>query len=528
MLSPVNDNTQTYMAGIENFFLPVLSFGLDGNLKFANKAAKSLLSINNSIEYNFESYNFCKLFNIKIQAWKLLISKLMELNQPNTPLVESFAISGPSCLLKLEASFSISSASEFPEIHCAINKWESKCRDSGEDHAQAVNTKALGISNISDISFYKNLAYAMPNGGLLVFDKDLRCVFTDGTGSDILRYDNESAKGKKLSEIHSDNFEECLLPLYEDALEGKISHTEYLTESGNWYYISIGPYKNENKIEGGFALAFNINSFKKAEIERDKKIEELWYTNNQLKIENGVRKLIERNMYEQKFELEQKNQELEQFAYVASHDLQEPLRMVSSYTQLLGNRFNDKLDDEAREFISFAVEGATRMQNLITDLLSYSRIGRKEMSFEKINLDIVLQIVKRNLAILLLETQAEVICEKYPFVQADASQLVQLFQNLISNAIKFRQTDIKPVIRITAKNMGKFHRICVEDNGIGINMEYKDRIFQIFQRLHTRDKYLGTGIGLAICKKIVERHGGQIWIDSEIGIGTKFYFTISR
>lgn len=527
MLSPVNDNTQTFMTGIENFFLPVLSFGLDGNLKFANKAAKSLFSITANEAYDIEIHNFCALFHAKTKDWKALVSSLMDLNQPNTPLVEQFNLKNTAETIVIEASFSISSQSEFPEIQCAVSKWESNRNIADVENSNEVK-EIPDLSHNPEIMLYKNIACAMPNGGLMVFDKELNCIFTDGTGRDLMLCENEVATGKRILDLHTDNFLNSLLPFYQDALEGKISHTEYLTESGNWYYLSVGPYKIDDKIEGGFALAFNINSFKKAEIERDKKIEELWYTNNQLKIENGVRKLIERNMYEQKFELEQKNQELEQFAYVASHDLQEPLRMVSSYTQLLGNRFNDKLDDEAREFISFAVEGATRMQSLITDLLSYSRIGRKEMSFEKINLDIVLQIVKRNLSILLQETEAEVVCDKYPFIQADASQLVQLFQNLISNAIKFRKTGVKPVISITAKNLGKFHRICVEDNGIGISMEYKDRIFQIFQRLHTRDKYPGTGIGLAICKKIVERHGGQIWVDSAVGEGTKFYFTISR
>lgn len=202
--------------------------------------------------------------------------------------------------------------------------------------------------------------------------------------------------------------------------------------------------------------------------------------------------------------------------------------MVSSYTQLFAKKYGSQLDDQAKEFIGYAVEGATRMQALITDLLSYSRVGRKEMTFERINLNVVLQLVQRNLALLIEESSARIICEKAPFVQADASQLVQLFQNLISNAIKFVRPGAQPEIHISARPEGKFWLVTVQDNGIGFSMEYRDRIFQIFQRLHGRDKYPGTGIGLAICKKIVERHGGQIWAESEPETGTRFMFTLSR
>ncbi len=523
MLSPVNDNTETYISGLENFFLPVLSFSLNGDLKFNNKAAVKFFQPVHNITEQPQISSFFNLFNKEKDFWQNLVSRLMMPDALNFPLAEQFNLQLNGSQWVIDASFCLASQAEFPEIQCAIHKFEKKpepLHTLPDVTADAINTE----HNI----LFKSLGNLMPAGTLMVFNSNLEYTFIEDADSGLFIADYKLFAGKKTIELHSLAYTDVLQPLYEDALQGKISHTEYQSENGNWFYISVGPKKKGIDIDGGFVMAYNINAFKRAEVERDKKIEELWYTNNQLKIENGVRKLIERNMYEQKFELEQKNQELEQFAYVASHDLQEPLRMVSSYTQLLGNRYNDKLDEEAREFISFAVEGATRMQSLITDLLSYSRIGRKEMTFEKINLDIIIQIVKRNLSILLQETDAEVNCDKFPFVQADASQLVQLFQNLISNAIKFRQNNVKPVINITTKNIGKFYRICVEDNGIGLSMDYKDRIFQIFQRLHTRDKYPGTGIGLAICKKIVERHGGQIWVESKLNEGTRFYFTLSR
>lgn len=224
-------------------------------------------------------------------------------------------------------------------------------------------------------------------------------------------------------------------------------------------------------------------------------------------------------------ELEASNKELEQFAYVASHDLQEPLRMVVSYLQLLERRYKEKLDESAVEFIDYAVDGAKRMQTLINDLLAYSRVGTKGKSFEECDVNEVVNRVLNTLQLSITDQQAEVTCDELPVVKADAGQLGQLFQNLISNGLKF-QNENPPRIHIGCKRQGGAWTFSVKDNGIGIEPQYADRIFVIFQRLHTRDEYKGTGIGLAICKKIVERHGGRIWLDSEVGQGTVFHFTI--
>ncbi|RYD74719.1 MAG: GHKL domain-containing protein [Sphingobacteriales bacterium] len=518
MLAQVSNNTVTNYTTLDNLFLPVLAFELDGKLKYANKAALNLLDKGPNEDNSY--HTFASIFDIHEAVWENMISNLQNNENPDLPLTQHFTLADEKAC---QVSLHIAYCQEMPEVQCIVNVIACVKKSFPEDYEEKNSSHKILYHN----TFYENIAAGIPNGLLLIFDESLNYTFIRENGTSLFD-SGEHIIGKKADVLHDEEYLSHLLPLYYEALDGKTSHTEFKSGNDCWYYFSVGPLLHEGNIAGGFAMAFNIDRFKKTELERDKKIEELWYTNNQLKIENGVRKLIERNMYEQKFELEQKNQELEQFAYVASHDLQEPLRMVSSYTQLLGNRYLNQLDDQAKEFISFAVEGATRMQSLITDLLSYSRVGSREMSFEKINLDIILQIVKRNLSVLLEETGAEIECEKYPFVQADASQLVQLFQNLISNAIKFRRQEVKPVIKICFKNIGKFTRVTVEDNGIGMSMEYKDRIFQIFQRLHTRDKYPGTGIGLAICKKIVERHGGQIWVESTLGIGTKFIFTISR
>jgi PAS domain S-box-containing protein len=224
-------------------------------------------------------------------------------------------------------------------------------------------------------------------------------------------------------------------------------------------------------------------------------------------------------------ELARSNAELEQFAYVASHDLQEPLRMVASYTQLLARRYQDKLDADAHDFIAYAVDGATRMQALITDLLNYSRVGTRGKPFQPTSCDGVLERVLINLKFTISENGAVVTHDPLPNVMGDETQLGQLFQNLLTNAMKFR-SEAPPRIHISAKRSGNAWEFSVRDNGIGIAPEYGERIFMIFQRLHSKNEYPGTGIGLAVCKKIVERHGGHIWVSSQPGSGANFLFTI--
>jgi len=225
-------------------------------------------------------------------------------------------------------------------------------------------------------------------------------------------------------------------------------------------------------------------------------------------------------------ELQRSNAELEQFAYVASHDLQEPLRMVASYCQLLQRRYKDKLDGDANEFIGFAVEGANRMQRLINDLLGYSRTGRSGGNPENFRATDALKTALANLQGAISESSAKIEFGDLPMIRADRTQIAQLFQNLLGNAIKFRRDGVSPLIRVGAAAEGSFWRFTVEDNGIGIEKDYLDRVFLIFQRLHERNKYPGTGIGLAIAKKVIEHHGGRIWIESTPGQGSKFNFTL--
>lgn len=224
-------------------------------------------------------------------------------------------------------------------------------------------------------------------------------------------------------------------------------------------------------------------------------------------------------------ELRQSNEELERFAYVASHDLQEPLRTVASYLQLLERRYRERLDDDAVEFIDFAVAGARRMEQLIKDLLAFSRVGTQGGELVPVETAEVLKECLHSLRAAMEDASATIIADDLPRVLADASQIQQLLTNLIGNALKFRG-DAPPIVRLSAERDGRFWRLSVGDNGIGIEPEYFERIFVIFQRLHSREAYPGTGVGLAICRKIVDRHGGRIWLDSTPGRGTTFHFTL--
>ncbi|HUS29096.1 MAG TPA: PAS domain-containing protein [Kofleriaceae bacterium] len=238
-----------------------------------------------------------------------------------------------------------------------------------------------------------------------------------------------------------------------------------------------------------------------------------------------VRRHTELELEQKVAELARSNADLEQFAYVASHDLQEPLRMVASYNQLLARRYKGKLGEDADEFIAFTVEGVTRMQRLINDLLAYSRVGTRGSDRVEVDMEKLLRGALQNLERALIEADAQVTHDPLPTITADEGQMLQLVQNLVGNAVKFHG-DAKPSIHIGVVNDAKGVTFSVRDNGIGIDPQYFERIFVIFQRLNPREKYPGTGIGLAICKKIVERHGGRIWVESAPGAGSTIFFTI--
>jgi light-regulated signal transduction histidine kinase (bacteriophytochrome) len=256
-----------------------------------------------------------------------------------------------------------------------------------------------------------------------------------------------------------------------------------------------------------------------------KRTRELEAANQQLRAEVRSREVAEQALLSAAEALKRSNLDLEHFGYVASHDLQEPLRAVAGFVRLLEHRFPEKLDAKMREYIAGAAEGATRMERLITDLLTFSRLSTDARAFVLASLGAPLETALRNLQFSIQSAKAKVTNDSLPTLLVDESQMLQLFQNLIANALKFR-SEHAPQIRIGARSEEGRWVLWVRDNGIGIEAQYFERIFQVFQRLHTRNKYPGTGIGLAICKKIVERHGGQIWVESKPGQGSTFYFSL--
>jgi len=281
-----------------------------------------------------------------------------------------------------------------------------------------------------------------------------------------------------------------------------------IKQQEKWYLASLSPVNTETIKSGMVQTLTDIT-------ERKRNEDELQMHHNHL----------EDLVADRTAALVRSNTELEEFAYIASHDLQEPLRMVNSYMTLLEKRYSDKLDDDAAEFIGFAVDGAVRMQTLISDLLKYSRVDSKGKEFGSVDCNSILKAALENLTVAIDESGAEVTSSELPTVIGDSTQLIQLFQNLIGNAIKFRG-DKTPQIGVEVRQCDTEWLFSVKDNGIGVKAEYYDKIFQVFQRLHSRDQYQGTGIGLAVCKKIVTRHGGEISVDSEPGAGTTFSFSI--
>ncbi|MBN2323372.1 MAG: PAS domain S-box protein [Spirochaetes bacterium] len=330
--------------------------------------------------------------------------------------------------------------------------------------------------------------------------------------NDMLGYGPKQTTHMPIHDLHPKNELAEILKQYERQSQGELTISKNIPlkrRNGKTVYVDINAGRIELHDES-YLLGIYRDVTERRRLE-----EELTKLNESL----------EQRVCERTRDLERSNRELEQFAYVASHDLQEPLRMVSSYVQLLEKRYKEKLDDDAREFIDFAVDGATSMQDLIQDLLSYSRVGTKGKPFAPVDMERALSVALSNLKVMLEDTSAEVTNDTLPTVQADYNQMVQILQNLVGNAIKFRG-ESSPKVHVSSREEGGAWIFSVSDNGIGIEKEYLDRIFVIFQRLHTRDEYKGTGIGLSVCKKIADRHGGHIWVESVPKKGSTFYFSI--
>jgi PAS domain S-box-containing protein len=357
--------------------------------------------------------------------------------------------------------------------------------------AEVINTGVL-LDNLTDIVF--------------TISRSGNITYVNEYGLKVLGYSEKEAEGLTFKILFADDlrqytsFEKDVL---NPSLDGDPVDNVYLTlknRKGEPIFLnfSADPVVQSGIVHGALIVAHDITRIRQAE--------------------TSIRK--------KNTELERYNAELEQFAFVASHDMKEPLRMVSNYTQLLAQRYYDKLDKDAREYIDYAVDGVHRMQELINDLLDYSRIGRTTVTRTEVDCNKLMEEIIRNLQGVIIETHTNIEYTPLPTLQASKSQVLQLIQNLIENAIKFRREGINPKITITAEKQEDKWLFKIADNGIGINPEYTEKVFTLFQRLHDRQHYPGTGIGLAICKKIVELYEGSIWFEPTEGGGTTFCFTL--
>ena len=339
-------------------------------------------------------------------------------------------------------------------------------------------------------ALYRTLADSFPGGSVLLFDRDLRYRIAGGEALEAVGLRREELEGKTVWEALPPAVAEVVADQYRTALAGEDIKAEAPFRDRVLYTQNVPVRDDRGEIIAGMVIALDITERKRTEEE-----------------------------------LARSNRDLEQFAYVASHDLREPLRMVTSYCQLLQRRYEGRIDEDADEFIHYAVDGAQRMQVLIDDLLAFSRAGRAASAFHLVSCGQVMEQVLFDLQVCIEEAEAEVNVSALPVVHGDPVQLAQVFRNLVSNAVKFRG-DRPPTLSVCAHRDGDLWVFSVSDNGIGIEEQHRVRIFEVFQRLHGRAEYAGTGIGLAIAKRVVEGHGGTIWVDSIPGEGSTFSFVL--
>jgi two-component system, chemotaxis family, sensor kinase Cph1 len=381
---------------------------------------------------------------------------------------------------------------------------------AGREQAERALKKGLAASKaavqtLADQQFHLDLLASISvtdNRGTITYVNDKFCT--------ICQYSRDELIGKNHRILNSGHHpKEFFQQMYHDIANGKIwrGEIENRAKDGSIYWVDTTIVPNSNS--DGKPLQYVAI---RADITARKLAEEA--------LAQQALKLSRRDQ-----ELARSNAELEQFAYVASHDLQEPLRMIANYTQLLAERYRGKLDEQADKYIAYSVDGAVRMQALIEDLLKVSRVGKAGIEPQTVDCRTVVEEALKNLQVAVEESGAVVNWNGLPTVTADMSQLTQVFQNLIANAIKFHGTEA-PVIQIDAEKKDHEWLFAVSDNGIGIPAESRQDIFVIFRRLHTRTEYAGNGIGLSICKKIIERHGGKIWIEPQAKHGCRFAFTL--
>ncbi|NTU99630.1 MAG: PAS domain S-box protein [Methanoregulaceae archaeon] len=350
---------------------------------------------------------------------------------------------------------------------------------------------------------YRRLFETAQDGILILDAEHGHIIDANPFLNDMLGYSLADLQGKNLWEIGAFTDRTASRTAYETLLEnGYIRYEDLPLETRDGRLINVEFVCNSYQVNDRNIIQCNIRDI-------------------------SDRRRTEESLKEYSESLKQSNEDLERFAYVASHDLREPLRMVVSYSQLLEKKYQGRLDPDADEFIHYIVEGGVRMDALVNDLLEFSRVGSRGKPFERTDLNGVVEKTLLGLSVAIRENHAKIEVGHLPEVMADRIQMMHLFQNLVENAIKFRSKD-DPEICINAMRGDGVWILSVKDRGIGIDPAFHDKIFDLFQRLHSREDYSGTGIGLAICKRIVERHGGRIWVESEVGKGSAFFFTIPQ
>jgi len=418
---------------------------------------------------------------------EILTNKLIKQGKLENYEVEGLKVDGTSFWMSLNAQFYFDDQDQVQGVDGFVR--DINIRKTTEDALKATQERYKEIlGNIQD-------AYIRA-------DKNGKIMMANVSAAETYRYNSpEEMIGIKAATFYK-NPDERVEVLEKLNKYGKIENNEIeaIRKDGTTFIASQNAqfyYDDQGEIQGIETLVRDITEKKQAEIE----------------INKGLKKL------------EQSNKELEQFAYITSHDLREPLRMITSFLQLLKRRYKDKLDQDANEFIDFAVEGAKRLDTMTNDLLQYSQLNSQKRKISPVNFENVLNETLINLKVPIEENKAVITHDPLPTIYGDEKLKMQLFQNIIGNALKYRDKST-PHIHISAKKEKNQYLFSISDNGIGMSKDHLNRIFTIFQRLHTRTEYEGTGIGLAISKKIVEQQGGQIWVESEVGKGTTFYFTI--
>jgi len=473
----------------KNSSLGIMLLDFDGNFVDANISILDRLgySQNEIKKMNILDIIYEEERDVALEHWKLLISGTV-----NKIYIEKRFIKKDNKTTWVRVTLNIMKISAFENIVFGLvedldsqKKSEKALIESEEKFRAVYESSSMGI-------------LISKNPGVIY---DLNPAFAEMMG-----YSEQELKGKNLLDItHASDYQKTkkwLEKIFTREIQTYITEKKYVRKDGTSFWAKA-VVSTMNDITNEIVTVAIIEN-----IEKKKKTEDALEQKNK--------------------ELTQINQELEHFAYVASHDLQEPLRTITSFIQILDKRYIHKLDEDAQQFMGFVVEGAKRMQTLIHDLLEYSRINRFNTGYEKIDLNEIFNTINRVLKDKIESHDALVLSENLPTVYGNRLQLTQVFQNLVDNAIKFKAKKRKPEIIISVNDLGDKWELIFKDNGIGISQEYFQRIFVIFQRLHTHDEYTGTGIGLAICKKIIERHGGEIWVDSKPGKGTAFHLSIAK